>query len=269
MPIDPIQTMTAVQEAVGHVPAAVGAVVLLGGPTALWLFWRFIVQPRRSRYPIGRSDLLWLCARCQSANEVRSSRCYRCGMRRDAIEDLRLYDGQGFVTLPSEDADVEPALGPASVTASIATSQGPAAAPDLAAVGAIQVSEIMAMAAAGSADPVGEWDADPVDEWGADPAMDAEPELGLADVLPAEPAGPAAVPPRRLVAVGPGHTPMAPEPSVPPVVEAAPAPVPVMDEAARTAGPNGFRRRYASIAAGEAVGSADDEPAEVRPPRAS
>lgn len=203
MPIDPFPTLAAVQEAVGHVPAAVGAVVLLGGPTALWLFWRLVVQPRRSRYPATHNGLLWLCARCQSANEVRTSRCYRCGMRRDSIDDLRLYDGQGFVTLPRPD-ELSPAaeFEPASVSASLAAS-------------ADRVS------IAASAQPIAiaedEWDPEPAPIATADMEPDVESGLGLADVLPPEPAGPPAAPPRRLVAVGPGFVP-----------DAATRPVPVM-----------------------------------------
>ena len=52
-------------------PTALMVIILLTGPTLVWLLYQFVVQPRTSRYAGGSSDLLWVCSRCRSANEAR------------------------------------------------------------------------------------------------------------------------------------------------------------------------------------------------------
>ena len=74
----------ALRAGIGLVPPVLIAIVLLGGPTAGWLLYRFVVQPR-TRRRFGRSDAasMWVCPNCRSVNELRMRRCYRC----DALPD--------------------------------------------------------------------------------------------------------------------------------------------------------------------------------------
>ena len=46
------------------------AIVLLGGPTASWLLYRFVVQPRTARMRLRGIDpsAMWVCANCRSIN---------------------------------------------------------------------------------------------------------------------------------------------------------------------------------------------------------
>lgn len=105
MSLDPFGALESLERAIGVPPAAIVAIILLAGPTAIWLLYRFVVQPRTSRYAETGLDLLWVCERCRSANEVRTSHCYRCGLDREemASGDLRVVDGVGVVTLTAED----------------------------------------------------------------------------------------------------------------------------------------------------------------------
>lgn len=104
MPIDPNDALQAMERSLGMVPGVVVVIVLLGGPTILWLLYQFIVQPRSSRYGEGSSELLWVCRDCRSVNEARHSRCYGCGLSRDAITGaLQVFDGDGLVTLEGDD----------------------------------------------------------------------------------------------------------------------------------------------------------------------
>ena len=76
----------------GASPALV-AIVLLAGPTVLWLVYRFLVQPHTSRYVEGGIDPFWVCENCRSANAVQRSQCYRCGFEPSAASDLELVVG--------------------------------------------------------------------------------------------------------------------------------------------------------------------------------
>lgn len=107
MPIEPTDAIDNVQRSLSLVPPALLAIVFLAGPTVAWLLYRFVVQPRTRRYAGADSDLLWICDQCRSANEVRSSRCYRCAMERDEIVGaLQVVDGDGIVSLgPLDDED--------------------------------------------------------------------------------------------------------------------------------------------------------------------
>jgi hypothetical protein len=70
--------LRALEAGIGLLPATVIAVALLGGPTAAWLLYRFFIQPRNSRYRAAPVSAVWICSGCRSANELTSSRCYRC-----------------------------------------------------------------------------------------------------------------------------------------------------------------------------------------------
>jgi hypothetical protein len=67
------------------------AIVLLGGPTAAWLLYRFVVQPRTRRLSRLDGSAMWVCPNCRSVNELRMSRCYRCDAL-PAEDDLEVID---------------------------------------------------------------------------------------------------------------------------------------------------------------------------------
>ena len=83
--------LEALRAGIGLVPPALVAVVLLGGPTAGWLLYRFVVQPRARRIAVMNLSAMWVCSKCRSVNELRMTRCYRCDARPDET-DLELID---------------------------------------------------------------------------------------------------------------------------------------------------------------------------------
>jgi hypothetical protein len=106
MPIDPSDSIQAVERTLNSLPAAAFVIVLLTGPTILWLLYRFVVQPRTSRYAASREELLWVCADCRSVNEIGQTHCYHCSLDRAAITGpLQVFDGEGLVTLEPEIPD--------------------------------------------------------------------------------------------------------------------------------------------------------------------
>ncbi len=78
MDIDIDASVRALEDGIGLLPGALIAIALLTGPTVAWLLYRFIVQPRTSRYRATQIGALWICGYCRSANDLDSSRCYRC-----------------------------------------------------------------------------------------------------------------------------------------------------------------------------------------------
>lgn len=80
MQFDIGQLIDTVRAGIGAIPPVIVAIVLLGGPTAGWLLYRFAVQPRTMRMRMRGLDPLamWVCANCRSVNSLRLSRCYRC-----------------------------------------------------------------------------------------------------------------------------------------------------------------------------------------------
>ncbi len=95
--------LEAVESAFGFLPSAIIAAVLLGGPTAVWLLYRFVVQPRSSRYRStdATAGIMWVCPSCRSINELRSDRCYRCD--RIPLEDeLHVIDPVRGLPIPLE-----------------------------------------------------------------------------------------------------------------------------------------------------------------------
>lgn len=81
----------ALRAGIDLVPAPIAAMILLGGPTAGWLLYRFVVQPRHSRMRGLDPSALWVCANCRSVNAMRLERCYRCDSLPDG-EDLEVID---------------------------------------------------------------------------------------------------------------------------------------------------------------------------------
>jgi hypothetical protein len=71
---------------IAAVPPALIAMVLLGGPTAAWLLYRFVVQPRSSRYRGVDPSAMWICPSCRSVNDMRLARCYRCDAAQADVE---------------------------------------------------------------------------------------------------------------------------------------------------------------------------------------
>jgi hypothetical protein len=77
----------------GLVPPAILAIVLLGGPTALWLLYHFVVEPRVNRMRVLELAPFWVCASCRSVNDARLARCYRCDAE-PAEDDLEVIDAE-------------------------------------------------------------------------------------------------------------------------------------------------------------------------------
>ncbi len=91
-----------IEAGIGLLPSALIAVALLAGPSAAWLLYRFAVQPRTSRYRVTQMGALWICAGCRSANELGSSRCYRCSQEFDdtQLEVIDSVPGGSITILP-------------------------------------------------------------------------------------------------------------------------------------------------------------------------
>jgi hypothetical protein len=90
--------LRALEAGIGGLPSVIIVVALLGGPTVIWLLYRYFVQPRSSRYRASPMGLIWICRGCQSANELGSSRCYRC--------HGELAEADLFLNLPGLDASI-------------------------------------------------------------------------------------------------------------------------------------------------------------------
>jgi len=89
-----------VEEGIGLLPSAIIAAVLLGGPTASWLLYRFVVQPRSSRYrAVDGAAIMWVCTGCRSVNELRADHCYRCDRVPDEA-DLHIIDPNLGMPIP-------------------------------------------------------------------------------------------------------------------------------------------------------------------------
>jgi hypothetical protein len=77
------------------VPPALMAIVLLAGPTAGWLLYRFVVQPATARLRTYNRSMyratLWVCPSCRSMNDLGFRRCYRCDAQ-PAEGDLEIIE---------------------------------------------------------------------------------------------------------------------------------------------------------------------------------
>jgi hypothetical protein len=91
MDIDIDTSLRWLRAGLGALPAAIAAIALLAGPTALWLLYRFLVQPRNARYQGEEIGPLWICAGCHSANQLAFADCYRCGREIDEWQ-LQVFD---------------------------------------------------------------------------------------------------------------------------------------------------------------------------------
>jgi hypothetical protein len=100
--------ITALRAGLGLVPPMIIAIVLLGGPTAAWLLYRYVVQPRSERLSGMDASAMWVCPNCRSVNELRMSRCYRCDAS-PAEEELEIIDAHptGPIRLTPVGPDVD------------------------------------------------------------------------------------------------------------------------------------------------------------------
>jgi hypothetical protein len=91
MPIDFSGLTESLQRGLGGLPAAAIVLALLAGPTAVLIGYRLIRVARRASGS-GQVEAapLWVCQACRSVNELRLSRCYRCGVGRDATDEIEV-----------------------------------------------------------------------------------------------------------------------------------------------------------------------------------
>ena len=84
------QTVRLIEVAVDNVPAAILAMVLLAGPTAVYIVWLF-VGPQRTTPTIEHQAVMpvpieadyWRCPECRSLTSLDFDTCYHCGLRID------------------------------------------------------------------------------------------------------------------------------------------------------------------------------------------
>jgi hypothetical protein len=81
--------------------------ILLGGPTAFWLLYHFVVEPRVARMRVLERAPFWVCASCRSVNDSRLVRCYRCDAQ-PLDEELEVVEADP--SGPSRLAPVGPGL---------------------------------------------------------------------------------------------------------------------------------------------------------------
>ena len=79
------------QAGIGRVPPTLLAIILLGGPTACWALYHFVVQPRTARLRAFEHAPFWVCPNCRSVNDHRLARCYHCNSE-PLEEDIEVID---------------------------------------------------------------------------------------------------------------------------------------------------------------------------------
>lgn len=88
MPIDLSGFVESIQQGFGQIPPVAIALALLAGPTATLIVYRLIGVARRRQVPNETAAALWVCRDCRSVNQLRVSRCYRCGLDVDATDEI-------------------------------------------------------------------------------------------------------------------------------------------------------------------------------------
>jgi len=188
LPTEFIDALNAIQTGLGEVPVPVLAVILLGGPTLLWLGFRyFVVQARNEATPTGDALVLfWICERCRSANEVPGTHCYQCGIDQAETRGvLQIVAGDRRIVVDGvpvvrELAPLDRPLVP------VGPGHDPfAAVPGARAVTALDEEEW-------AQEPLFERLADPDEDWSLEPEVEEPPPAPV----------PVAKPPRRAVVVG-------------------------------------------------------------------
>ncbi len=83
------------QRGIGAIPPIAIGLVLLAGPTVALIGYRMVGVARRMQTsPEVEAAPLWVCHDCRSVNELRLSRCYRCGLERDRAGDVEIVMDQ-------------------------------------------------------------------------------------------------------------------------------------------------------------------------------
>jgi hypothetical protein len=91
MPIDLSAIGNALQRGFSEIPPIATALILLAGPTLALIGYRLISVARRMQAsPAIEAAPLWVCHDCRSVNEFRLSRCYRCGVEREAAGEIEV-----------------------------------------------------------------------------------------------------------------------------------------------------------------------------------
>jgi hypothetical protein len=91
MPIDFSSLVTSLQDGLREIPPVVIALALLAGPTAALIGYRLIGMARRTpTSPDTGVAPLWVCQGCRSVNELRLSRCYRCGLEGNTADEIEV-----------------------------------------------------------------------------------------------------------------------------------------------------------------------------------
>ncbi|MDO8483469.1 MAG: zinc finger Ran-binding domain-containing protein [Candidatus Limnocylindrales bacterium] len=90
MPIEFSSLVESIQRGFGLIPHPAIAIALLAGPTAALIAYRLIGVVRRRQTSNETVAALWVCEDCRSVNELRQSRCYRCGAEGDATDEIEV-----------------------------------------------------------------------------------------------------------------------------------------------------------------------------------
>jgi len=91
MPIDLGALGESLQRGFGQIPPIAIALALLAGPTAALIGYRLVSAARRT--PVSTdvaASPYWVCQDCRSINELRQTRCYSCGLGRDATAEVEV-----------------------------------------------------------------------------------------------------------------------------------------------------------------------------------
>lgn len=91
MPIDLGALGDSLQRGFGQIPPIAIALALLAGPTAALIGYRLVSSARRT--PVATDvepSPYWVCQDCRSINELRQTRCYSCGLGRDATPEVEV-----------------------------------------------------------------------------------------------------------------------------------------------------------------------------------
>ncbi|MEX1168502.1 MAG: hypothetical protein WEE50_00025 [Chloroflexota bacterium] len=91
MPIDLSALGESLQSGFSAIPPIAIALALLGGPTAALIAYRLVGAARQVPTSADvEANPYWVCHDCRSVNELRVSRCYHCGLGRDATPDIEV-----------------------------------------------------------------------------------------------------------------------------------------------------------------------------------
>ncbi len=127
MPTEIAQAVTAIQNALAGVPGALLVIVLLGGPTVIWLVYRALNAAAPQRFVETATDVLWICGSCRSANGLGARSCYRCGAVPDD-EELEFVSADPSPPIAAPPPMIQPVLDP-SRRPLVAGRAGPANSP--------------------------------------------------------------------------------------------------------------------------------------------